>query len=100
MNNIANQILSYDWVIKILEHPYAARLYDLNSREIWIIIIISAALILFLAYRKFGASAFFGLILVFALAYIVYSTDIYGRWSAQQADSQKSLDQLEAELEK
>jgi len=100
MNNLLNQVLSHDWVIKILDHPYAAYVYNLSSREVWIIIIVSAALILFLAYRRLGAGAFFGLILVFALAYIVYSTDIYGRWTAQQADSQKSLDLIEAELEK
>ncbi|MFH0891465.1 MAG: hypothetical protein V1867_01660 [Candidatus Falkowbacteria bacterium] len=100
MSSIANQILSYSWIIKILDHPYASYLYDLSSKQILIIVLFTAILALFLAYRKLGTGAFFGLILVFILAYIVYSSDIYGRWSDHNEAEQKNLERLREEVEK
>ncbi|OGF26102.1 hypothetical protein A2303_04860 [Candidatus Falkowbacteria bacterium RIFOXYB2_FULL_47_14] len=100
MNQIINQLLSHPWTIKILDYPCASYLYDLDSKQIWIIILITAALVLLMVYRKLGSGAFFGLILVFILAYIVYSSDIYGRWSEHNEAEQKNLERLQEEVEK
>lgn len=102
MQEIIKIIQDYiDQLIKLdLPHRYAGYVNNLSSREILVIIIIAAVLILFMAYRKFGVGAVIGVILIYFFAYIIFYSNIFNNWQNDKMEEQRRMQIYSQELQK
>jgi len=73
---------------------------NLSHDEVMLLIGITALLILFIVYRRFGLMAFSGLILIYAIAYILYSYDIIGAYNEREKENNDYLKTIQTEIDK
>jgi len=72
----------------------------LSHDELMMIAVIAAALILFVVYRRFGLMAASGLILIYGIAYILYSYDFINVYDKRESEKNEHLKVIQEELEK
>ena len=95
MSNFVNKIKDSELVIDIL-----GRIYSLTSTEITIIIVITALLILFMAWKKFGIKVFFATLFMYLIIYVLYSFDIIDAYNTRQHEEDAHMKIIEQELDK
>ena len=102
LNNIYQTILTYkDELIKMdLWHRYLDFVSNLTSREILIITIVVAVLILIMAYRKLGIGAVFGLCLIYFFVYMIFHSNIFTNWQKDKDEENRRMQIYNVELNK
>jgi hypothetical protein len=73
---------------------------DMSNTEVWILVVITALLILILAYRLFGIGVVMVLGVVYLIMYVLYINDFLHLYDKRQADENRQKTILEEELKK
>lgn len=100
---MANIISYYEKIRPFAINYYHALIIYINSltqQEIIIILIIAAILVLVIAYRLFGIGMVVGIILVYALAYILYTSNVIGFYNNQTSTENQHLNTIQEEINK
>lgn len=72
----------------------------LSHEEVMLLIAVTALLFLFIIYRRFGLMAASGLILIYGLAYILYSYDIINVYDKRESERNEHLKVIQEEIDK
>lgn len=100
MANITDYLLKIEPLfIKYLE---LAQNYinSLDTNEVMIIIFITAVLTLLIAYRLFGIGFVIGLLVVYALAYILFINNIFGLYQQRTSEETQHMKAIQEEIQK
>jgi len=73
---------------------------NLSPKEIIILVIVTAAFLLYFVWHKLGKGAAVALVIIYFLIYVIYSNNLYDYYNSQTADTASRLQQIEAELRK
>ena len=71
---------------------------SLSSDEIIILVLLTAVLILFIIYRWLGTGAVIALLIIYALAYILYANNIFDIYQKNEAQKARDNQILQSEL--
>lgn len=71
---------------------------NISPTEIKIFVALTAVLVLFLVSRWFGTSAFWALLLIYAIAFILYQVNIIGFYEKQTREKDIHMEQIAEEL--
>lgn len=74
--------------------------YSLKELEIWIIVILLAALVAFLVYKRFGASIFGVLLFIYLIVYVVYSANITDVCEEKNKEFDNRMKSVQEEIDK
>jgi len=86
---IVDKLAEYEFGVLFLDYAYS-----LDKFEIWIIIVLIAALVALFVYKRLGANIFWVLLFVYLIAYVVYSAnikDVYEEKNKKFDDRMKSI---------
>jgi len=72
---------------------------NLTPDEITILVLLTAVLVLFLIYRLLGAGAVVALLIIYALAYILYANNIFNIYQKNEARKAQDNKILQEELD-
>lgn len=92
---IIDKLGNYPQFAKIL-----AYIYTFGPTEVWIIIIIIAALFAFLIYRLWGAAIMWVVLFAYMISYIVYSADLFDFYKDNNQENEKHMIEIQKELNK
>ena len=81
-------------------HIFIAFASRLDSGQITILVIITALLVLFLAYRFGGFGAVGALLIIYLIVYVLYINNIFNIYKQKQATDYRDKKILEDELRK
>ena len=98
MSSLANKILEYDWINRILDHEYVGYLYGMTSTQIWILILLVATLVLFAFYHWVGPLAFWGMFVGLTVVFFVYSFNIYGFYQSQEEKNEAHYEEVQKNM--
>ena len=93
--NYFNQILQSGYTTRYLEY-----LSQLSNREIMVMAVVAASLILIMVYRKLGTGAVFGLCLIYFIIYIILCSNIFDNWRKEKMEENRRMQIYNAELQK
>jgi uncharacterized membrane protein YcfT len=93
MEALIDNILNHELIIQLVNF-----INSLGNTEIKLIVAITAVLILFIVYRKFGVGAFWALTILFFILFIVYQANIFGFYKKQSQEQVEHLQEINAEL--
>jgi len=89
---------------KILDSGMLSRYLDyvgnLSSREITAIVVVTAVLILIMAYRKLGVGAVLGLCLIYFFIYVIFYSNIFDNWQKDKLEENRRMQIYNAEMQK
>jgi heme/copper-type cytochrome/quinol oxidase subunit 4 len=100
MANIINYLNFSEQIL--LKYFYLGQNYinALSYQQTIILTLITALLVLILAWYLFGSSAAIGLLLLLAIIYILYHFNIFGFYQSQTAEESNHLKSIQDEIEK
>jgi len=75
-------------------------IYGLTPTQLWLILLLAVVLIIYLSYRILGPTAVIGVIIILAMAYIVYITNVFGNIEQQNIDKDAYEKLLNEEVRK
>lgn len=73
---------------------------NLSSRDVLILVVVTAVLILIMAYRKLGIGAVFGLCLIYFFIYVIFYSNIFDNWQKEKMEEQRRMQIYNVELQK
>jgi len=89
---------------QILNSEILSRYLDyvgsLSSREVVILVAVTAVLILIMAYRKLGVGAVLGLCLIYFFVYVIFYSNIFDNWQKDKLEENRRMQIYNAELQK
>ena len=89
------QILNSEMLSRYLDY-----VGNLSSREVTVIVVATAVLILIMAYRKLGVGAVLGLCLIYFFVYIIFYSNIFDNWQKDKLEENRRMQIYNAELQK
>ena len=92
---IVDKLAEYEFGVLFLNY-----IYSLSKTEIWIIIILIAALVAWLVYKRLGASIFWVLLFVYLLVYVVYSAHIDNVYKEKNKEFNSRMKSVQEEIDK
>ena len=92
---IVDKLAEYEFGVLFLNY-----VYSLDKFEIWIIIVLIAALVALLIYRWFGASIFWVLLFAYLIAYVIYSANIKDTYEKQNREFDSRMKDVQEEINK
>jgi len=96
--------LLYQYLNQLMNSHLVQRYFDyvsnLSPREIIIITILAAVLILIMIYRKLGVGAAIGLLLIYFFAYIIFYSNIFNNWQKDKMEENRRMQIYNSELQK
>jgi hypothetical protein len=73
---------------------------NLSSKEIIILAVITAVLLLFIVYRKLGPGAAVALIVLYFIGYVIYRNNLVDFYKHNTSETDSRLKAVEEELQK
>ncbi|HOZ56190.1 MAG: hypothetical protein BWY51_00656 [Parcubacteria group bacterium ADurb.Bin316] len=103
MSEKINQFF-FDYFNQIINSEVIGRYLDyvgnLSSRDVLILVVVTAVLILIMAYRKLGIGAVFGLCLIYFFIYVIFYSNIFDNWQKEKMEEQRRMQIYNVELQK
>lgn len=71
---------------------------NMSVLELKILVALTAVLVLFLVSRWLGMGAFWALLLIYAIGFILYQVDIFNFYEDRTLEQSKHMEEIEEEL--
>ena len=95
MAALINNLINSSWIQYVLK-----TIYGFNSTEITVLVVITALLLLFMAYRTFGGRAVAVLSIIYIIIYALWVNDIYNLYKTKTTEENMHIQTIEEEIMK
>ena len=95
MQGIINYFNQYEWFGQYLDY-----VLHMSSTELFLFIVITSILVLFIFYRWFGIGGLTAMVVFIFLMFVIMKADLYGVYLERQYDNELREEILQRELSK